>query len=117
MTTINKSKLAMSALAATLMSANAGALIYEDPNATVQVYKTKNMCLSAYGSDGSQTVYSYCDQSENNKNNNRPLGENGCATGQVSIKETINVTAKEKFKIKIKKCAVENDSVIEPAQL
>lgn len=108
----------MSALAATLMSANAGALIVEDPNAPVQVYKTKNMCLSAYGSEGSLTIYStLCDQSENNKSNNRPLKENGCADGQVSIKETINVTAKEKFKIKIKMCAVENDSVIEPAQL
>ena len=117
MRSINKANLAMSALAATLVSASASALMVEDPNAPVQKYQTKIMCLSAWGSEGSQTVYSYCDQSENNKSNKRPLGENGCAADQVAVKETINITAKEKFKIKIKKCAVENDSEIEPTQL
>ncbi len=117
MRNINKANLAMSALAATLISANASALMVEDPDAPVQKYKTKVMCLSAWGSEGSQTVYSYCDQAENNKVNKRPLNENGCAAEQVAVQETINVTAKEKFKIKINKCAVENDSEIEPTQL
>jgi hypothetical protein len=114
---INKTKLAMSALAATLLSANAGALMVDNPDAPKQVWDTKTMCLDAYGSDGQVTVYSFCDQSDNNKKNKRPLKENGCTEGQVAIKETINKTAKEKFKIKIKMCSVENDSAIEPMQL
>lgn len=117
MRSINKSKLAMSALAATMISANASALIEENPNAPVQVYKTKTMCLNSWGADGEITVYSYCDQSENNKLNNRPLQGNGCTDTQVAVKETINVTANEEFKIKINVCAVENDSDIQPVQL
>ncbi len=117
MKTINKANLAMSALAATLISNPVSALMVEDPNAPVQVYKTKIMCLYAYGSEGQQTVYSLCDQAKNNKLNNRPLNENGCTDNQVAVSETINETAKEKFKIKITECAVENDTAVEPMQL
>lgn len=119
MITINTAKLAMSALAATLLSANASAMVEYNPDAPVQTYKTQIVCLNSYGSDGQVTVgsYEFCDQAANNKSNNRPLKEHGCVEGQVAISETINVTAKEKFKIKIKKCAVENDSVPQPVQL
>jgi hypothetical protein len=119
MRTINTAKLAMSALAATLLSANASALMEFDPDAPKQVYKTKIMCLNSYGSDGQVSIgaFEFCDQSKNNKTNKRPLKEHGCVEGQVAVSETINQTAKEKFKIKIKECAVENDSVPEPMQL
>ena len=117
MRTINTSKLAMSALAATLLSTNASAMPIYDPDAPVIEYKTKVSCLNSYGADGQVTVssYEYCDQSKNNKINNRPLKENGCTEGQVAIRETVEKS--KKFKIRIKECAVENDSEIEPTQL
>ncbi len=107
----------MSAMAATLLTANASAMIEFDPDARVIQYKTKVSCLNSWGADGQLTIHSseYCDQSNNNKINNRPLKDNGCADEQVAIKETVRQN--KKFKIKIKECAVENDSAIEPSQL
>lgn len=107
----------MSALAATFLSANANAMIEFNPDAPVIEYKTKISCLNSFGVDGQVTVsaYEYCDQSKNNKINNRPLKDNGCTEGQVAIRETVEKS--KKFKIKIKECAVENDSEVEPMQL
>ena len=111
---MNKTTIALSALAASLVSAQASALMIDNPDT---VWKTKVTCLNSYGADGVKSVYEICDQSKNNELNKRPLLSNGCAKDQVAVNETINVTAGEKFKLKIKSCAVENDSDIEPTQL
>ncbi len=107
-----KAGLAASALAATLSAPSANALIMPSNDK----FETIKYCLKTYGSEGAKTVI-YCDESENNAINKRPLMDNGCAEEQVAVNSTRNVTQGQEFPIQIEECAVKIDGEIEPAQL
>jgi hypothetical protein len=84
-------KKSIATVALLVSASSAHALVRPRPGHDLPVdpVQTKTVCLAVYGAeaDGSQNAGS-CDQSLRNQMYSRELKQNGCAEGQVAIKET-----------------------------
>jgi hypothetical protein len=110
---MKKHKTTLSALAAASVLATSAysAPIFRDPNEPPDKIITKTMCLTAFDTQIKNRVYrdaeyinNWCDQTPFNKKYGKELGDNGCANGQIAIKEYVNVTRGEKFKVTLPAC-------------
>jgi hypothetical protein len=95
-------KKSITAIALAASSTSAFAMIEPNDGAERKTY-----CVSTYEADDGSQYVSQCDETENNKRENRPLLQNGCAEGQAAI-GGVKRRSEKKFDIEISACLPPN---------